>query len=185
MAKRKAPRGTVRSSRKGSPDSRSEKRSKRQKSRRARRNETARSERRRLVAIRALRKGKSLAAAARSAGIPPTQFGRYLIKNRIARRIGKRWVFYKRGKREFLRFFSDGQTLRVIVTPETASAIGRYMSAVGQFLKTNDRDHLKAFAGQSIKDLSRKEHPFETRPNVLYRLNAVPEPFEEIYRVLT
>lgn len=93
-------------------------------------------------------------------------------------------MFYKRGKRA-MRIFSNGKSLRVTVNPETARAIGRYLSAVGQFLETNSRDHLKPFIGVSIKDAAGKEHVFETRLNTLYRLNAAVEPFEEIYRILT
>lgn len=154
-------------------------------SRNSRENEAALLRQRLQHATRELRRStKSLAAAARSAGLSESTLRRFVTKNRIARKQGKKWVFYKRGKRA-IRIFSDEKSLRVTVNPETARAIGRYLSAVGQFLETNDRDHLKPFIGVSIKDSSGKEHVFETRPNVLYRLNAAVEPFEEIYRILT
>ncbi|MGA8611668.1 MAG: hypothetical protein WB760_08090 [Xanthobacteraceae bacterium] len=59
------------------------------------------------------------------------------------------------------------------------------MSAVGQFLKTNDPKFLAEFKGTSVKDASGKVHQFEADPNTLYRLSSAGgEPFEEIYRIV-
>ena len=59
------------------------------------------------------------------------------------------------------------------------------MSAVGRFLDTNDRSALTPFVGRSVVDLSGKEHPLETRPNVLYRLaSAAEHTFEQVYRIV-
>jgi hypothetical protein len=59
------------------------------------------------------------------------------------------------------------------------------MSAAGRFLETNKRELLAPFVGVSVKDIAGKEHPFETRPNVLYRLTAAGgESFEQIYRIV-
>lgn len=66
-----------------------------------------------------------------------------------------------------------------------ASMNGRYLNAVRRLLHTNDPSALEEFAGQSIKDAHGNELLFEVRPNTLYRLNSVPEPFHEIYQVLT
>ncbi len=144
----------------------------------------SRLERRRLHALRELRAGKSLAASARSAGISRHRLRRFVIKNRIARRVGKRWLFYKRGRRQ-MQTFSAGQIWYPTLSPAEAGNNGRYMSAVKQFRKTNDPAHLEPFVGKSVTDIEGKEYPFETRPNVLYRLLAGTEPFEEIYRILT
>lgn len=81
--------------------------------------------------------------------------------------------------------FSNGRRLIVKLRRWMASKNGTYLNAVRQLLHTNDREPLEQFAGQSIKDVRGNELPFETRPNVLYRLNSVPEPFHEIYQVLT
>ncbi len=82
-----------------------------------------------------------------------------------------------------MRTFSEGQIRYPMVSPSEASKNGSYLDAVGQFLKTNDEDHLKPFIGGSIKDIEGREFAFETRENVLYRLNAGTEPFE-IYKIL-
>lgn len=59
------------------------------------------------------------------------------------------------------------------------------MATVGRFLETNDRSLLKPFIGQSVRDTAGKAHPFEARPNVLYRLSSAGEhTFEQIYRIV-
>jgi hypothetical protein len=82
--------------------------------------------------------------------------------------------------------YSDAKSLPITVANvQTASAVGRFMAAVGRFLETNDRSVLTPFAGQSVRDINGREFPFETRPNVLYRLSAAGEhTFEQIYRIV-
>jgi hypothetical protein len=133
---------------------------------------------------RLVRRGKSAAAAARSVDLPPRELSRYLTRHRIARRVGKRWIFYKRGRRQ-MQTFSQGQIWYPTFNPAEASYNGGFLSALGQFRISNDPDHLKQFVGKSVTDIEGKEYPFETRPNVLYRLLAGTEPTEEIYRILT
>ena len=136
------------------------------------------------IALSQLREGKSLADSARSAGITPDQF-RYFIKTRgLARREGKTWVLKKRWPRE-MRFFSDGKAVKVVLPYyKTSALVGSYLSAVRQFLKTNDASRLDPFIGVSVTDKAKKIYPFETRPNILYRLNTGTEAFEQIYRVV-
>jgi len=80
--------------------------------------------------------------------------------------------------------FSGGRRHSVILSRKMASINGTYLNAVRQLLHTNDREPLEQFDDQSIKDVRGNEFAFETRPNVLYRLNSVPEPFHEIYQVI-
>ena len=82
--------------------------------------------------------------------------------------------------------FSEGRAL-VLLLPgfEQAKSAGDYMSAVGQFLRTNDASLLEPFVGQGVHDSEGKLHPFEVRPNVLYRLNLTEETsFEEVYKIV-
>jgi hypothetical protein len=59
------------------------------------------------------------------------------------------------------------------------------MSAVGQFLTTNDPASLLPFIGQSVTDIRSKAHPFETNPHTLYRLAETGgDSFEQIYRIV-
>jgi hypothetical protein len=82
--------------------------------------------------------------------------------------------------------FSNGKALQVVVGDfDAASKIGRFMSAVGEFLRTNNPAGLRDFEGLSVTDLSGKVRPFETRPNALYRLiSAHDQSFEHIYRIV-
>ena len=68
---------------------------------------------------------------------------------------------------------------------ESASKIGRFMSAISDFLRTNNPAGLREFEGASVADVSGRTHPFETRPNALYRLaSADDQSFEHIYRIV-
>ncbi|MGH6877536.1 MAG: hypothetical protein ACREHV_09195 [Rhizomicrobium sp.] len=116
--------------------------------------------------------------------MPARSFRRYISKNHIARRIGTRWVFYKRGRRRML-VFSNGQRHWPTLNLRETRKNSLHLNAVRRLIYTHDREPLEQFTGQSIKDVHGNEFPFETRPNVLYRLNLVPEPFHEIYQILT
>jgi predicted DNA-binding protein (UPF0251 family) len=184
MAKRK--RRTRRTRGKRTVDSKPRKRIKRRVGRPSSKAQSALLQERKLrEAVRLLRKNNGdLDASARGVGMRPATLARQLTKNRIARKVGNHWDLYRRGHRS-IRLYADGQVLQVTVSLKTASIIGRHLSAVGQFVKkTNDPEHLKPFVGRSVKDLAGKEHTFETRPNVLYRLYAGTEPLEELYRIL-
>jgi hypothetical protein len=78
---------------------------------------------------------------------------------------------------------SQGKFLWVRVSADKASAIGHYWVAVNRFLRTNDPSHLAPFEGKGIRDIAGKLWPFETRPNVLRRLDSADElSFLEIYK---
>lgn len=136
------------------------------------------------IALFQLREGKTLAQSARSAGITVDQF-RYFIKTRgLARREGKTWVLKKRWPRE-MQFFSNGKAVKVVLPYyKTSALVGSYLSAVRQFLETNDASHLDPFIGVSVTDKAKKTYLLETRPNTLYRLNTGAEAFEQIYRIV-
>ncbi len=78
------------------------------------------------------------------------------------------------------------QSVQVVVGDfASASKVGRFMSAVSHFSRTNDPAGLREFAGESVTDVSGRTHPFETRPNALYRLaSAHDQSFEQIYRIV-
>ncbi len=82
--------------------------------------------------------------------------------------------------------FSDSRALQVVVGDfASASKIGRFMSAISVFLRTNKPTGLREFEGVSVTDVSGKTYVFETRPNVLYRLaSAHDQSFEHIYRII-
>jgi hypothetical protein len=132
-----------------------------------------------------LRREKSLTAAARAAKVSPERLRRYATQRDIIERQGRRWIVRHDLPRRML-LFSDGKDLRVVVGDFTsASKIGRFMSAVRHFLRTNRPAALREFVDESVTDISGKTHPFETRPNTLYRLaSAHDQSFEHIYRIV-
>ncbi len=138
------------------------------------------------LALRVLRQEKSLSAAAKAAKIAPERLRHFAAERDIIERQGRRWIVRHQLPRRML-LFTDGKPLQVVVGDfDAASKIGRYMSAVSQFIrKTNDPTGLREFEGVSVTDVSGKAHVFETRPNVLYRLaSAHDQSFEHIYRIV-
>lgn len=136
--------------------------------------------------LKEMRKGVSVALAARKIGVTPGVLRRYVVgTGTVQFRDGKR--IFKRDRRfRRMPIYSDGR--REIVTvhnSKTARLIGKYMSAVRQFFETENIELLAPFRGQSIPDISGKRYVFETRPNVLFRLDASGvEPFELVYSIM-
>src|SRR5579872_3540344 len=127
---------------------------------------------------------KDIKVAARSIRVSPERFKQAAKRKAAIRKLADRWSVVKRLPRH-MPIFSAGRQIAIKVRGKSASLIGRYMSAVGQFLKTNDPKFLAEFKGRSVKDVRGKVHQFETDPNVLYRLSSAGgEPFEEIYRIV-
>jgi hypothetical protein len=137
------------------------------------------------LAFRVLREEKSLSAAARAAKISPERLRHYATERDIIERQGRRWIVRHQLPRRML-LFSDGRAVQVVVGDfGSASKVGRYMSAVSHFLRTNNPAGLREFEGVSVTDVSGKTHPFEIRPNRLYRLaSAHDQSFEHIYRIV-
>ena len=104
----------------------------------------------------------------------------------IAEKVRGRWTITKdrRPREELLH--TRGKTIHVIVPDyDAASSVGLFMEEVKRFLLTNAVGLLKPFEGRGVTDIRGKYHPFETRPNVLYRLDATgTETFEDVYRII-
>ncbi len=135
-------------------------------------------------ALRVYSDTKDLAAAARSIHVSPKRFRRALERKFKTKNQARLWAASRRLPRT-MPIFSGGRQLAITVRAKSASLIGEYMSAVGQFLRTNDPKVLAEFKGLGVKDANGKVHPFEANPNTLYRLSSASgEPFEEIYRIV-
>jgi hypothetical protein len=67
---------------------------------------------------------------------------------------------------------------------EMASLVGQHNAAVKAFLDTNDISYLRPYEGRTVKDVSRRTYVLETRPNVIRRLDASGETFEQIYLIV-
>lgn len=136
------------------------------------------------TALRVLRKDKSFARAAKEAGLSTERLRTYATEKKIIEKHNGRWQLKGSLPRRVM-IFSNGREHTITVGDfKAASLVGRYMSHVGWFLTTNDKSHLKRFAKRSVKDIKGKSYLLETRPNVLYRLNATGNSFEQIYRIV-
>ena len=134
--------------------------------------------------LRVLSDSNDLKTAARAIRVTPEKFKRAARRKRVIHKIGRRWRIARRLSRR-MPVFTNGKQLAITVRAKSASLTGRYMSAVGKFLRTNDPSVLAEFAERSVKDVSGKIHPFETNPNTLYRLSSAgSEPFEAIYKIV-
>ena len=80
--------------------------------------------------------------------------------------------------------FSERQRRVLIVDPNNASKIGRYLNAVQQFLASNDAEVLLEFVGTTVDDVDGRQYILETRPNVLYGLTQGPDITDQVYRIL-
>ncbi len=138
-------------------------------------------------AVRRIREGSPLGRAARSSHVSSERVRQHLLTAGIGERVGRRWLIGKDQRPRVVPIFSRGRRLEVMVPGyEPAKLAGRYVQAVyGPFLAENDPSVLAPFAGKGVYDTSGRYHPFEVRPNELYRLTlAGPEPYEDIYRIV-
>ncbi len=136
--------------------------------------------------LKEVRSGRSVAQAARSVHVSPERLRDYLAQTGVAEKRGGRWMVMEDQRPRAMPIYSKGRELEITVAghPDAAFA-GRYMAAVGLFLDTNDPSYLAPFEGEGVGDVRGRWHPFETRPNELYRLTeGGPAPFEEIYKIL-
>lgn len=134
--------------------------------------------------LRVLTESNDLTAAARAIRLSPEKFKRVAKRKGTIRKRGKRWTVASRLPRR-MPIFTDSKQLAITVHGRAASQIGRYMSAVGEFLRKNNPSILNEFVKRGVKDTRGRFYVFETNPNVLYRLSSAGgEPFEEIYRIV-
>lgn len=135
--------------------------------------------------LRFLRKNKSFNKAAKEAHISPERLRTYAEEHGIIEKRGRRWVIKNDLPRRVL-IYADGRERQIVVGDfKAASLVGKYMSAVGWFLTTNDKSHLKPFIGKTVTDMDGKPHALETRPKLLYRLShAGGSSFEQVYRIV-
>src|SRR5262249_19868476 len=111
-------------------------------------------------ALRGVSGGMTLAEAAREIRVSPDKLKKAALEKKLIRKRGGRWIVAARLPRRMI-LFSDGRVLIVTTkSKRSASLIGRYMSAVRQFLRTNKPEYLKEFSGAHIKDTAAKIHPF-------------------------
>lgn len=128
------------------------------------------------VLARMRRKGASLTEAAREEQIDPRTVRKYLKTDLRGR--GKPTKVDRR-KRDMLVPTTVGNAPVTVKGSKQASELGKYMSAVGKYLRTGDVEALGKFEGRSIGG-----HPLITDPDLLSSLaQAGALTLDEIYAV--
>ncbi|PWE17808.1 hypothetical protein DDZ18_09165 [Marinicauda salina] len=137
-------------------------------------------------AIRAMREGESLRAAARASGVSERRVRRFIKLRNLATRKGRTWTIHDPRPRR-VAMFSEGQQKTVIVEGyQPASKAGRAWDRQGRFVRSNDIDLLAELRGEGLTDIRGHFHPFKTDPNVLHALAAASEEaFYEIYQIVS
>jgi hypothetical protein len=128
--------------------------------------------------------GGGLANAAKALRISRERLRRYVGENADFGRDGRQWRIVVDRRRFQLPLYTAGKMRRIIVNADGASELGRYMAAVGKFLRTNRAAGLEPFEGRGVVNASGQFVPFETDPNALYALDAKGElTFHQIYQI--
>jgi hypothetical protein len=129
-----------------------------------------------------MKQGASQKQAAKAAGVSAETLRRFQKQNTTSRREGRRWIIVD-DRRVTVVMATRGKLRDVTVTHDAASDIGRHWVAINKFLETNDPAHLGPFVRSGLRDSRGRFWPFETRPNVLRKLDSTGElSFVEHYR---
>jgi hypothetical protein len=136
--------------------------------------------------LKALRRSGSLTTAAKEQGVSAERLRTYIRNLPFVGKRRGRFVVGADLRHRQVQFYADGRMIKTVVQGyEPAALAGSYWDAVGEFLRTNDPNHLAPFAGVEITDANGSSYTLETRPNVLYRLDAEGgDTFEQVYRIV-
>ena len=133
-------------------------------------------------ALKLMKQGATQRQAAKQAGVSAERLRRFQKQNTTSRREGRRWIIIDT-RPVTMAMATRGKMRDVTVSHDAGSDIGRHWVAINKFVETNDPSHLEAFVGLGLRDTQARFHPFETRPNVLRKLDSVGElSFVDIYR---
>ena len=133
-------------------------------------------------ALKLIKTGVSQKQAAKLVGVSAEKLRRFQKLNTESRRAGRSWIIIDT-RPVTMVMATQGKLRDVTVTHDASSDIGRHWVAINLFLETNDPSHLKPFTGKGLRDASGKLRPFETRPNILRKLDSIGElSFVDIYR---
>ncbi len=133
-------------------------------------------------ALKLMKQGVSQSEAAKQVGVSPETLRRFQKLNTTSRQEGRRWIILDTRPVSVV-MATRGKMRDVTVPHDATSAISHHWIAINLFLETNDPSHLADFVGKGLRDSEGAFHPFETRPNVLRKLDSVNElSFVDIYR---
>ncbi len=128
-----------------------------------------------------MRRGLSQSTAAKLSGVSVEALRRHRLLHTTSRREGRRWVIFDSRPQAFW-IASNAKLISVTLANDQGGEVSAYWRAVDKFMDTNDAEHLFPFEGDGVYDLRNRYHPFETRPNVLRRMESIGDlNFIEIY----
>ncbi|MHA6288665.1 hypothetical protein [Maricaulis sp. CAU 1757] len=138
------------------------------------------------AAVRLMRGGVGIGAAAREAGVSEKRLRTFIRLRNLATRRGRVWTIHDPRVRR-VPVQTGGRVQEIFVDGfKPASKAGQAWDRQGRFTSTNDIDLLAELHGQGVTDIHGRFYPFETNPNALHRIAAVEEiAFHEIYRIVS
>jgi hypothetical protein len=132
-------------------------------------------------ALAKMRRGQSQAAAAKAEGVSVESLRRHRLLHTTSQRQGRGWVIFDTRPQPYW-VATDGKQISVTLANDEGTEVSAHWRAIDNFLRTNDADFLDAFEGEGVRDVKGRFHQFETRPNVLRKLEAMGDlSFIEIY----
>jgi hypothetical protein len=133
-------------------------------------------------ALKLMKQGMPQKKAAKTVGVSAERLRRFQKENTTAVRQGRRWIISDI-RPVTMVMVTRGRMLDVTVPHDAGSDISAHWAAVNRYLDTNDASHLQPFVGKGLRDTEGVFHPYETRPNVLRKLDSIGElSFVDIYR---
>src|SRR5207249_2757954 len=127
----------------------------------------------------------SVPIAAASIDESPDRLRDYLARTGVGRKERGRWAVGEDDRLREMAIYSRGKRVSLSLSFDESRKAGGFMSAVGQALDSNDPQSLESFKGEGVTDTEGRLHPFETRLNILYRLDLDREtPYEQLYRIV-
>lgn len=128
-----------------------------------------------------MRRGLSQSAAAKVSSVSVEALRRHRLLHTQSLREGRKWVIFDSRPQAFW-IASNGKFVAVTLANDEGSEVSAYWRAVDRFLDSNEDEHLFPFEGDGVHDVKGRYHPYETRPNVLRKMEAVGDlNFIEIY----
>lgn len=132
-------------------------------------------------ALAHMRRGLSQSAAAKRSGVSVEALRRHRLMHTQSQRYGSTWVIFDLRPQPFW-LATKGKLVSVTLANNEGTQVSAYWRAVDRFLADNDPEHLFRFEGDGVYDENGQYHPYETRPNVLRRMEAIDDlNFIEIY----
>jgi hypothetical protein len=132
-------------------------------------------------ALARMKHGESQARAATAESVSVEKLRRYRLQSTTSKRRGRGWVIFDLRPVDYF-LASKGEVKTVTLPRNEGTELSAYWRGVDKFLYSNRAEHLEPFVGKGVRDTRHRFHEFETRPNVLRRLDSVGElDFLEIY----